>query len=591
MAKKRSAAAKQSRPDRRAAPVDAAQGPSFLSKGSIRETIESIVVAFILAFLFRAFEAEAFVIPTGSMAPTLMGAHKDIACPQCGYQYAAGASSESDDVAQQGGYRGPLNEVVDVTCPLCRYTVNVDPQTPEGREYPTYGGDRILVTKFTFDFAEPRRWDVTVFKFPGGAETNYIKRMVGLPNETLRIWHGDVYIKAPGEKRFHLERRPPAKLQAMAQVVYDNDYVVDAMTKKGWPVRWQPVPDGSAAAESVGWTTSDGSRSYEIDGSEPNVRWLGYQHFVPDLNDWKRLDQGPLPKDYQPKPSLITDFYGYDTSVQRNRTPYQAQFLGRHWVGDLLLECQLEVTKPEGTANFELVKGGAHFRCEIDCATGEATLAIDARDDYKPRAETRVRGAGSHQVEFANVDNQLWLWIDGSPIAFDAETTYPPLGNDHPQSNEQDPGDLLPARIGAHGAGLRVSDLRLRRDIYYIATTGHADVTDYSSPSALVYRLTYDQLAEFWKTPAEWNPATGPNPFDQRGEAVFPLAEDQFFMLGDNSPLSLDARLWSAEPYVDRKLLVGKALYIFWPHSFDTLPGTPIPFPFFPNFARMKFIR
>ncbi|MFN0195690.1 MAG: signal peptidase I, partial [Planctomycetaceae bacterium] len=37
----------------------------------IRETIESVVVAFILAFLFRAFEAEAFVIPTGSMAPPL----------------------------------------------------------------------------------------------------------------------------------------------------------------------------------------------------------------------------------------------------------------------------------------------------------------------------------------------------------------------------------------------------------------------------------------------------------------------------------------------------------------------------------------
>ena len=38
----------------------------------MRETIESIVVAFLLAFLFRTFEAEPFVIPTGSMAPTLL---------------------------------------------------------------------------------------------------------------------------------------------------------------------------------------------------------------------------------------------------------------------------------------------------------------------------------------------------------------------------------------------------------------------------------------------------------------------------------------------------------------------------------------
>src|SRR5439155_1572925 len=48
-----------------------------------RETIESIVVAFVLAFLFRTFEAEAFVIPTGSMAPTLYGQHRDITCEKC----------------------------------------------------------------------------------------------------------------------------------------------------------------------------------------------------------------------------------------------------------------------------------------------------------------------------------------------------------------------------------------------------------------------------------------------------------------------------------------------------------------------------
>ena len=55
-----------------------------------RETIESIVVAFTLALLFRAFEAEAFVIPTGSMAPALMGRHKDLVCMACGRDYWVG---------------------------------------------------------------------------------------------------------------------------------------------------------------------------------------------------------------------------------------------------------------------------------------------------------------------------------------------------------------------------------------------------------------------------------------------------------------------------------------------------------------------
>ena len=69
-----------------------------------RETIESIVVAFALALLFRAFEAEAFVIPTGSMAPTLMGRHKDLsgnsACGSCGRDFRVGCSAEEDDQSQ-----------------------------------------------------------------------------------------------------------------------------------------------------------------------------------------------------------------------------------------------------------------------------------------------------------------------------------------------------------------------------------------------------------------------------------------------------------------------------------------------------------
>src|SRR3954462_12433239 len=56
-------------------------------QGSVKETIESILVAFILAFIFRAFVVEAFVIPTGSMAPTLLGAHMRFVCHDCGYHF------------------------------------------------------------------------------------------------------------------------------------------------------------------------------------------------------------------------------------------------------------------------------------------------------------------------------------------------------------------------------------------------------------------------------------------------------------------------------------------------------------------------
>src|SRR6476660_8563493 len=71
------------------------------SEANIKETIESIIVAFILAFIFRAFVVEAFVIPTGSMAPTLLGAHMRFRCPDCGYQFDVNyspAPSGTDDL-------------------------------------------------------------------------------------------------------------------------------------------------------------------------------------------------------------------------------------------------------------------------------------------------------------------------------------------------------------------------------------------------------------------------------------------------------------------------------------------------------------
>jgi signal peptidase I len=428
-----------------------------------------------------------------------------------------------------------------------------------------------------------------VFKYPNEAATNYIKRLVGLPNETVRIWHGDIYVKRTGESEFRLARREPSKIVAMAQTVYDNDYVDDTMTERGWPVRWQPRSEDSPGAQG-NWTTADGSRSYMIDGSSSDMQWLRYRHFTPLLSDWARMAAGPLPSDRQVKPSLITDFYAYDTSIQHGDPLAQPQMLGLHWVGDLLLECQLDSQASQGEVFLELIKGGRRFGCTFDCQSGQARLSIDGLDDYHPTARTPVRGSGRHDVRFANVDEQLLLWVDGRPITFDAPTTYDPLDNDRPRSSAEEPGDLAPARIGARSAAVTVRHLRLLRDIYYIAATLGGPLSDYASESPLWY-MNYQELAALWSSPAEWEPPRRVSPFDQRREALFTLAADQFFVLGDNSPMSMDARLWGGEPYVSRELLVGKALLIFWPHSFNRVPGTNIPFPYFPNFARMRFIR
>ena len=171
------------------------------SAAAIREIVESIVVAFVLAFLFRTFEAEAFVIPTGSMAPTLMGRHKDLVCPICGCPYRVGASEELDQETE--GDKGPDFAVAACICPMCRYLAEVPyrdtrEELVNTSDYttgqPSYNGDRLLVDKLAYEFIEPKRWDVVVFRYPNAAWRNYIKRLVGLPGESIRIQYGNVWI-------------------------------------------------------------------------------------------------------------------------------------------------------------------------------------------------------------------------------------------------------------------------------------------------------------------------------------------------------------------------------------------------------------
>ncbi len=76
-----------------------------------RETVEAIVVAMILALLVRGFEAEAFVIPTGSMATTLLGYHRNVVCGQCSYPFLVNASPETEENMP----------VVSCNCPNCGY--------------------------------------------------------------------------------------------------------------------------------------------------------------------------------------------------------------------------------------------------------------------------------------------------------------------------------------------------------------------------------------------------------------------------------------------------------------------------------------
>ena len=551
---------------------------------TVRETIESIVIAFVLAFLFRTFEAEAFVIPTGSMAPTLMGRHLDLKCPKCGYHFQVGGPDD-DRTPQQTGQSA--------VCPLCRY--KIDPTTAS--QY--YNGDRILVSKFAFDFVEPKRWDVIVFKFPDDAKTNYIKRLIGLPGEVIRIRDGDIQVSHDDGRTFEMARKDPAKMRAMLQIVYDNDYAYEPFIEKGWPARWQGEASWSNETGDGGKTdykvfANDGKTSAGTGG----VSWLRYNHYVPDEGDWNAFDSG-RPLNSHPQASAIKDSIAYDE-------PGGASALND--VSDLAVEFEVKVPDATGTIVLELMKKGRPFRCQLNLADGSAQMLFPGlKPEAQPKAtEGAISRPGTYRILFANIDHELTLLVDNKPVHFDKPTTYAELIGNGPSGQNAD-SSLV--GIGVGGSAVKVSHLRVWRDVFYT----YLDRPGISHPR---YSALADRPAR-WPEERDWacTPASAVTRLREAGTDVQPgdqyffvgkpgdgraptrdgiAAEDQYLPLGDNSPSSQDGRYWGNRHFVDRRLLVGKALYIYWPHSFDKIrfsDSFSIPFPFFPNFARMGFVR
>jgi hypothetical protein len=87
-------------------------GPGDMKDGG-REVIETVVFVVVLVLMLKTFLAEAFVIPTGSMATTLLGYHRDVACDMCGYRFLVNASSEGEDKDPQ--------YITKCYCPNCRF--------------------------------------------------------------------------------------------------------------------------------------------------------------------------------------------------------------------------------------------------------------------------------------------------------------------------------------------------------------------------------------------------------------------------------------------------------------------------------------
>ena len=453
--------------------MDTASRPFDLK---IAEQIEAIAIAIAMALVLKFFVIEAYQIPTGSMQPTILG---------------------------------------DATSGI---------------------KDRVLADKLCTMLRDPRRWEVMIFRFPLDERRLYVKRIVGLPGETLEIRGGDVWIDG------HIARKPDAVNDSVLKTVF-------------------PVTDGGIDLPRAFAATGPG-----ITVAGPSAR------FAPETEAELRL-RGTVQADY---------LHGYDPAwkIPRGQSGAEA-------VGDLELACdatldpgarQLEITLTgdEGSTVFTLPRTGDGRSAGIThqpAKGGEpATLWPPARGGPPALAGTLEAGRAVRVVA-RNVDRQIALWVDGELIAR--------LDDDASGFRAERPQKAT-AALAVRGGG-SVDRVVLRRDIYY--TQRGPPNPLWKIPGDSYFALGDNtqgsldgrswELKTFTMRDGSTHsgflfeaPRIGPPPPDANPRVLsanrFVFADvhgDEFVL--DRADIVAERSEYA--PFVNRRFLLGKAIAVFWP--------------------------
>jgi signal peptidase I len=550
---------------------------SAKAKHSIKETVTSVVIAFTLAFVFRGFVMEAFVIPTGSMAPTLRGAHTQMRSPANGFEWATGPQASRTE---------------DPTIPLAiQPQVHAEDQHA-GRMYqrsnvPIRWGDRIFVMKYLASVYDPDRFDVVVFKNPNDPTMNYIKRLIGLPGEQVALIDGDVFVRTPRAddptnadgspmdpwrlEGWSVARKPELAQLAMWQDVFDSAYSPPPALMESFVPPWSGQADERGQAGSdQGWEIRAGAGKagvYRYAGSGPtSLRWTGAGG------------------------RTLEDRYPYNFSVRMRPTTFP--------VSDVRMSMGV---RPQGVlarVSAVVATRGHEFRADVE---GTAVTLRMRRMIALTEAPTETlpgpwKGLASAtlarplpagvvtNLDFWHADQGLELRVDGKIVARGTYEWSPAerlryamgLSLDDVERNP-DPlrnGSLATrpeCRWEFEGAPFTLHRVAMQRDIHY-----RAELRGLTDPENARKKLLTTALA------------TAP-------QTQLTLTPDEFFLCGDNSPASLDGRMWDyPHPWiapidprpgvVHRDLVIGRAFFVYFPAPYRVL-GVPIP-----DVGRMRWI-
>jgi signal peptidase I len=399
---------------------------TFRDRSPVRLII-TIGAVFLSLFLFlRTFAIEPFGVPTGSMAPSLIGNHREGPCPRCGYPVRVGIPS-------QGG--NPTEVFNHVGCPNCGKRFSL----ADGRDM---NGDRLLVDKNVFHLRRPRRWEMAVFHCPDPDPKElgkpYVKRVIGLPGESIRVIGGDVYAND------QLLRKDLAEVRETRLPVFDMSYVPDP---GGWNSRWLVEPPNDPRLPQTS--------TRQLEEADSSVVRRGILKL--DASDTTRPSAGVRYRHWnldERKEEPIRAWNSYD-GVPRSFNQLPA-------VHDFSFACELEVVSasPESVFECGLSDGVDNILSEISVgprANGLVVLTQSHKDVLGTIRGVSLEVGKSYRLEFSFVDRRAILAIDGKQILPYA---------DLPQAAH--PGEVRqPVQLRARGCHLTISNFTLYRDIYY----------------------------------------------------------------------------------------------------------------------------
>lgn len=541
--------------------MSAAANPSH--EHSVKETIISLLISFVMALVFRSYVVEAFVIPTGSMAPTLLGKHTNHHSDVTGYDWAQNPTYYFDPrdrnfpMPIQGGMNNaPLISATDPMTTTRYNTPDISRPRPLGittppSSKPLLAGDRILVQKYLYNIFPPERYDVVVFKNPSKVENaneNYIKRLIGLPNEQLLLVEGDVFARPldasgspTGDGAYTIQRKPRRIMEALWRTLFSSEYTPRAASN-GFRMPW--IGDG--------WSVEAGGRL--VNGERSST--LAWNEELWPVWDWV-----PYNEPYHGANSGYVNFPVGDVRVRAGIEPLSEGTDVTIGVRVREHEFQAQLVGTGATIRMRPLGGGGSDGSWATLASGE----IEA-----------LPAGGITNVEFWHYDQTLEVHVEGELVArgtyeWNASERYLHTVGATREAYEEE-RDLLP---------------NLRQGESYRERSRPEIEWSFGGPVTL-HRVGLDR--DVYYRP-EFRSAVTP-------DSAIKLGPDHFFCCGDNSAASFDGRGWTdvnsrvAEliddtvGVVHRDLMLGKAFFVYFPSIYKVFGKVPIP-----NAGDMRLIR